>query len=280
MGIRAGVITLFCAVGGLMGAESHGTRENVREIASALEAEHRYAKEIEEHLIPAFGSVLNVLSTAGVLRWTAETARGLLGAPYAHAATLEGDHRTATKGGLEVYPSWWHPKIQRLVLWSYRTGEVLRDEGTALDLKGFMAVPVVSADGERLATVIVGGKDFGTEAERALKLLARAVAAALEGAAEAPGGRDSVSGLPNRASLRRVLQRDPPTRGALTILAIKLENLETRDPAVTEALLHELGGKLGEGRQRIYHHGGASSSPCSGAAARKKPSATPAGSGG
>lgn len=260
VGIRAGSIVLFGAVGGFIGTELRGALESVRKLSSGLETEQRYEKKIEESLVLGSGPVLRILSLEGILGWTAETASGLLGAPYAHAATLEGDHRTAIKEGSDVYPSWWHPKIQRLVLWSYRTGEVLRDEETVHDLKGFMAVPVVSASGEQLATVVVGGKEFGAKEERALKLLARGVASALEGVGEAPGGRDPVSGLPNHASLRRFLRRELSARSLLTILAIKIENLghsdRTRGSAATDALLEELGEKLGDGRQQVYHYGG------------------------
>src|SRR3712207_9574127 len=56
--------------------------------------------------------------------------------------------------------------------------------------------------------MVLGGRDFGAGDERALKVLARGVAPALENMDEAPGGMDQLSGLPNRASLLRVLRRE------------------------------------------------------------------------
>src|SRR3712207_8115694 len=54
---------------------------------------------------------------------------------------------------------------------------------------------------EEWGAIVLGGGGFGAEEERALKLLARGVAPALENMDAAPGGRDQLSGLPNRASL-------------------------------------------------------------------------------
>ena len=119
-------------------------------------------------------------------------------------------------------------------------------------------MPVISADAARLGAVVVGGRNFGAQDERALKLLAASIAPALRSASEAPGGRDPVSGLPNRASLRRVLRRELASRVPLTVMAVGLEGLESRDraygPAAGDALLGELGRKLKRvPRGRVFH---------------------------
>jgi hypothetical protein len=81
----------------------------------------------------------------------------------------------------------------------------VRSEEEILGIKGFVAIPVGPEQGEKWGAAIVGGKEFGAEEERALKLLADAIAPALENAEVAPGGLDQLTGLPNRASLYRVL---------------------------------------------------------------------------
>jgi len=107
--------------------------------------------------------------------------------------------------------------------------------------------------------VIVGGGEFGAEEERLLGLISGAAGPALEAAEEAPGGRHPVSGLPNRASLHRVLRRELSRGRALTVFAVEVGGLgrhnRTRGVAAGDGLLRRVGGRLGRSR-RAFHNGG------------------------
>jgi diguanylate cyclase (GGDEF)-like protein len=258
VGLRAGLLALFCAIVGLAGSEMHGYRELASRLASTFAAELSHVEKVEG-LVSRFGPALKVLSLEGVLQWTAEAAHEVGGGTYAHVAALNGNHhRTVQVGDLDACPSWWHPSIQRLVLWSCREGEVVRSEETIHGIEDFLAVPIGSTEGERWGAMILGGKRFGAEEERALRLLAEGVAPALENMDEAPGGLDQLSGLPNRASLHRVLRRELSYGGSLTVLAVGLNGFRlysrTYGLAAGDELLRRIGERLGS-RQRAFHYG-------------------------
>jgi diguanylate cyclase (GGDEF)-like protein len=256
--LRAGFLVLFCAVAGFLGSEMHGLRKLASGLSSTL------AKEIgqverAEMLVARFGSALKVLDLEGVLQWTAEAAHAVGGGAYAHVAALNGNHhRTVMEGDFDACPSWWHPSIQRLLLWSCREGEVVRSEESLSGIEGFVAVPIGAAEGERWGAMILGGKAFGAEEERALKLLAEGVAPALENMDETPGGLDQLSGLPNRTSLLRVLRRELSYGGTLTVLAVGLSGFRHYNriygPAAGDGLLRRIGARLG-GWQRAFRDG-------------------------
>src|SRR5215210_3752366 len=257
--LRAGFIALFCVVVTFLASEIQGFRRLAVGLSSTL-ANEIDRVESDESLISEFGPVLKVLSLEGILGWTVEAAHAVGGGPFAHVAALKGNHhRTLMEGDFDACPSWWHPSIQRLLLWSCREGEVVRSEEEIHGIEGFVAVPIGPAEGEPWGAMILGGKELGAEEERALKLLAAGVAPALENANTAPGGLDQVSGLPNRASLRRVLRRELSHGGSLTVLAVGLNGLpaynRARGAAAEDELLRRLGERLGS-RQRAFHHGG------------------------
>ena len=257
--LRAGFLALFCAVAGLLGSEVHGLRKLALGLSSTL-ANEIDRVERDESLISKFGPVLKVLSLEGMLQWTAEAAHVAGGGSYAHVAALNGNHhRTVLEGDLDVCPSWWHPSIQRLVLWSCREGDTVRSEETIHGIKGFIAVPVGSVEGEKWGAVVLGGQDFGAEEERALKLLAEGVAPALESAGDSPGGLDQLTRLPNRASLRRVLGRELSSGRALTVLAMDLDGFRSYDRtygrAAGDAVLRRIGERLMDSRQRAFRYG-------------------------
>ncbi len=251
--LRAGFLALLCAAAGFLGSEMQDLRRLARGLSSTLANEIDQV-ERAEGLVSRFASALRVLDIEGILQWTAEAAHAVGGGAYAHVATLNANHhRTVLEGDLDACPSWWHPSIQRLVLWSCREGDVVRSEETIHGMEGFVAVPIGPAEGERCGAIILGGGGFGAEEERALKLLAEAVAPALENIDEAPGGLDQLSGLPNRASLLRVLRRELSYGGRLTVLAIGL-NGSRRYSAADDDLLRRIGARLG-GRQRAFRYG-------------------------
>jgi diguanylate cyclase (GGDEF)-like protein len=258
VGLRAGLLALFCAIVELAGSEMHGYRGLASRLASAFAAELSHVERAES-LVSRFGPALKVLSLEGVLQWTAEAAHKVGGGCYAHVVGLNGNHhRTILEGDFDACPSWWHPSIQRLVLWSCREGEVVRSEETIHGIEGFVAVPIGWVDGERWGAMVIGGKRFGAEEERALRLLAEGVAPALENMDEAPGGLDQLSGLPNRASLHRVLRRELSYGGSLTVLAVGLNGFRlysrTHGLAAGGELLRRIGERLGS-RQRAFHYG-------------------------
>jgi diguanylate cyclase (GGDEF)-like protein len=257
--LRTVFLALFCAAVGFLGSEIQGLRKLALGLSSTLADEIDHV-ERAEGLIARFGPALKVLDLEGVLQWTAEAAHAVGGGAYAHVAALNGNHhRTVIEGEFGACPSWWHPSIQRLVLWSCREGDIVRSEETIRGIEGFVAVPIGLAGGERWGAMILGGGGFGAEEERALKLLARGVAPALENMDEAPGGMDQLSGLPNRASLLRVLRRELSYGGTLTVLAIGLNGFwdynRTLGPVAGDDLLRRIGARLGS-RQRAFRYGG------------------------
>src|SRR5829696_5580691 len=258
-GLRAGLLALFCAVAGLLASEAHKHRRLALGLASTFAAELSHVEKAEG-LISRFGPALRFLSLEGILQWTAEVAQAVVGGSYAHVAGISGNqHRTIAEGNLDAFPSWWHPSIQRLVLWSCREGEVVRSEEAIHGIEGFVAVPIGPAEGEKWGAMVLGGKRFGAEEERALKLLAAGVAPAVENANAAPGGLDQLTGLPNRASLRRVLRRELSQGGTLTVLAMQLTGFRDYDQAygmaAGGALLRSIGERLTDGGQRVFRYG-------------------------
>lgn len=259
VGLRAGFVALSCVVVGFVGDELRKAREDTQSLSSALAEEREHGEKVAA-LVSRFSPVLEISDPEGVLDWMAKTARDSLGVPYAHAALLDGPrHRTATAGESDASPSWWHPTIQRLTLWSSRADEVLRSEETLHGIEGFVAVPIISPSGEGLGALIAGGKKFGVQEERTLKLIAGGAASALERAGDAPGGRDPISKLPNHASLRHVLKRELAQDIALTVLVADLDRFRRYNRlyglAAGDNLLRKIGEKLGEGRQRVFRHG-------------------------
>jgi diguanylate cyclase (GGDEF)-like protein/putative nucleotidyltransferase with HDIG domain len=255
--LRAGFLALFCAAVGLLGSEMQGIRKLAYGLSSTL-ADEIDQVERAEGLVARFGPALKVMDLEGVLQWTAEAAHAVGGGAYAHVAALKGNHhRTVMEGDFDACPSWWHPSIQRLVLWSCREGEVVRSGETIHGMEGFVAVPIDPAEDETCGAIVLGGKAFGAAEERALKLLAAGVAPALENMDEAPGGLDQLSGLPNRASLLRVLGRELSYGGTLTLLAIGLNGFRrytrTLGSAAGDDLLRRIGARLGS-RQRAFRY--------------------------
>ena len=259
--VLAGAVlaALLCGVAVLFGWMLRGAKRSDRGLRSALAAERGYAEEVTA-LVSRLAPALSALDIEGILRWTAETARELLGAPYAHAVVLDGHHhRTAAGEGLDAYPSWWHPAVQRLVLRSCRENGVVRGDESVHGIEGFVALPVASPDGEGLGAIVVGGKRLAPIEERVLRLLADQAGRVLQGALAAPGGRDVASGLPNRASLRRFLQRELSRGGPPAVLMLGLRGLPRHrraDGSAAEAeLLRASARKLGGNGRRVFRYG-------------------------
>ena len=256
---RAGVLAVLCAAAALLGAKLRNARAESERLSRGLSAE-KSSGERTETLLPKFGSALKVLGLGGVLQWAAETARDSLEVPYAHVATLEGNyHRTAAGGEWEAYPSWWHPEIQRLILWCSRTGEMHRCEENLHGTGGFLAIPIAPVNGSRGA-LIVGGREFDAEDERVLRLISTQTAAALEGLRDAPAGLDPISGLPNRSSLHHVLQEELSFGAGATVLVAGLDRFRNYNRvyglSAGDKLLRRIGEKLTESQQRVFHYGG------------------------
>jgi HD-GYP domain-containing protein (c-di-GMP phosphodiesterase class II) len=253
--LRTGLIALFCVAVAFLGSEMQGSRKHARKLSSNL-ANQIERVESDERLISRFGPVMKVLSLEGILGWTVEAAHTMGGGPYAHVAALKGNHHTTIlEGDFAVCPSWWHPSIQRLVLQSSREGDTVRSEEEIHGIEGFMAVPLGTGEDEKWGAVIVGGGEYGAEEERVLKLLAGGIGPALEDAGNAPGGLDQLTGLPNRASLHRVLRQELSNGRPLTVLAMEPTIVRDRGPATGDDLLQGIGRRLADGRQRAFRYG-------------------------
>jgi len=253
--LRIGLIALFCVAVAFLGSEMQGFRKLASKLSSNL-ANQIDRVESDERLISRFGPVMKVLSLEGILGWTVEAAHTVGGGPYAHVGALKGNHhRTILDGDFDVCPSWWHPSIQRLVLQCCREGDTVRSEENIHGIEGFMAIPLGTGEDEKWGAVIVGGGEYGVEEERVLKLLAKGIGPALEDAGDAPGGLDQLTGLPNRASLHRVLRRDLSYGKPLTVLAMQPTIVRDHDLFSGDVLLKRIGRRLAEGRQRAFRYG-------------------------
>ncbi len=257
--LRVSFVALFCVAVAFLGSEMQGFRKLAIRLSSTL-ANEIDRVESDERLISKFAPVVKVLSLEGVLGWTVEAAHTVGGGPYAHVAALKGNHhRTILEGDFDVCPSWWHPSIQRLVLQSCREGDTVRSEEEIHGIGDFMAIPLGTDEDEKWGAMIVGGGEYGAEEERVLKLLAGGIGAALEDAEDAPGGLDQLTGLPNRASLHRVLRRELSYGRPLTVLAMQLSGFRDYDRAygltAGDDLLKRIGRRLTDGRQRAFRYG-------------------------
>jgi HD-GYP domain-containing protein (c-di-GMP phosphodiesterase class II) len=253
--LRTGLIALFCVAVAFLGSEMQGSRKHAGKLSSNLANQIDRVKS-DERLISRFGPVMKVLSLEGILGWTVEAAHTVGGGPYAHVAALKGNHHTTIlEGDFDVCPSWWHPSIQRLVLQSCREGDTVRSEEEIHGIEGFMAIPLGTGEDEKWGAVIVGGGEYGADEERILKLLARGIGPALEDTGDAPGGLDQLTGLPNRASLHRVLRRELSYGRPLTVLAMQPTIGRDHDLATGDALLQRIGRRLADGRQRAFRYG-------------------------
>lgn len=258
VGLNMSFIGLFCAIAALMGIEVRRLKDGTTNVSLALASE-QWRAERAERLLSGFGPMLGLSDLDGILRWTLEAARGMAGGTYAHVAELNGRrHQTIAAGDFDVCPSWWHPTIQRLVLWSCRENRILRSEEAAHGVGGFVAVPLGPTE-RRWGALVLGGKEFDAEDERALRLLADAAAPALEGAAAAPSGRDPVTGLPNSSSLHRVLNHELSRGRALTVLVARLDGFRDHDGAHGQGsgddLVRRVGWRLGECHRRVFRYG-------------------------
>ena len=254
VGPGAGLVALSCAALGYLGSWVRGLAGCDRGLSSALAAERNRAARAEG-LVSGFGPALETSSLEEILSWTARTARDASGAAYAHVATLEGNHHASVfEGDADACPSWWHPSIQGLLVRACRGGEAVRAEEEIHGTSGFLAVPIGAA-----GAVIVGGEEFGVAEERVLGLISAAAGPALEAAEDAPGGRDPVSGLPNHASLQRVLRRELYRGRTLTVFAVEVGGLgeynRTHGFGAGDRLLRRVGERLGGGR-RAFRYGG------------------------
>src|ERR687889_2491183 len=253
--LRTCLIALFCVAVAFLGSEMQGFRKHARRLSSNL-ANQIDRVESDERLISRFAPVMKVLSLEGILGWTVEAAHTVGGGPYAHVAALKGNHhRTILDGDFDVCPSWWHPSIQRLVLQSCREGDTVRSEEEIHGIERFMAIPLGTGEDEKWGAIIVGGGEYGAEEERVLKLLAEGIGPALEAAGDAPGGLDQLTGLPNRASLHRVLRRELSYGKLLTVLAMQPTVVRDHALATGDAFIQKIGKELADGGQRAFRYG-------------------------
>ena len=258
IGPRVGFVALFCVVAGALGTEARSLESLNSGLSRDIAVEQGHARKAET-LVSELGPALGVLDIEGILEWTSEAAHAMSGGSYAHVAAMEGGpHRTVLAGDPDVCPSWWHPAIQRLVLWGCLEGDTVRSDESVHGIEGFMAVPVGPAKGEKWGAVVVGGKEFDAGDERDLKVLAGTMAHVLEAAKDAPGGLDQVSRLPNRASLLRVLRRELSRGRALTVIAVGVDGPgrlgRRRGPALKDALIRRIGERLAGDQRLVFRY--------------------------
>ncbi|MDX5893661.1 HD domain-containing phosphohydrolase [Rubrobacter radiotolerans] len=257
VGVPLGVLGAFCAVLWAMSREIGQLLDNSRRSREALDSERGYSGSVSE-LALSFGPVLEVLDRQRVLAWVAEAARELTGARFAHVVLLDGNnHATSAAGDLDPSPTWWNPVLQEVVLRGSRHRGMLRQpERESAGLRGFLAAPLEVSESEHNGTVVVAGGNFDANDERVLALIASQAGAALSNSCESPGGRDFATGLPNRASLYGMLERELAGGAPLTVVCFRLEGLWSgpRETPRGESALREIGARLGE-HGRTYRFG-------------------------
>lgn len=249
----------FCLLAWGLSGETRALRESAREAHRELATERGYSGSVSE-LASSFGPALEVLDLKGILGWTSQTARELTRSSFAHVVLLDGNqHATSANGGLDRYPTWWHPTVQELVLRGSRhDGALSEADKSANDLRGFMAVRLEIPGSEHNGTLLVGGREFQARDERVLKLLSKQASSALANSWEAPGGRDAITGLPNRTSLYRVLEGEFRQGTSSTVFSVRVGGLWSyengRETAFGESVLKDIGVALGE-HQRAFRYG-------------------------
>ncbi|MBX6763497.1 MAG: diguanylate cyclase [Rubrobacteraceae bacterium] len=226
LGVRAATILFVFGLAAATSMKLQEASRRERELSEALRESHEQ-EERELELLVRLAPLLANLSLESVLQWTAETASALTGAPYAHAALLDGaSHRTFTADEREAYPNWWHPEIQKLLLWSCRERRVVRSEEEVCGMRGFLAVPFAPAGSEPSGALVIGGMESSPADERALEMLTAQVAPALEkNRTRAAGGRDHLTGLPGYSSLHRALSSELSGERQVTLLAADINGL-------------------------------------------------------
>lgn len=251
--LKMTLLVLFCASALLVGFEVYALRSRTLGLSATAAAEKDRAGRAAAQtgvLAPA----LAALDIESALGYTAEAARAVAGASYGHVASLRGNlHRTIMQGEFDACPSWWHPTVQRLVLWSCREGGIVRLENAVHGLEGFVAMPVGASGQEKWGAIVVGGGRTNPEIEHDLLRLAADMRPALERCPDAAGGLDVSSGLPNAASLVRTLRRELTTGALPVVLAAKLE--DGVSPLTAEDLLGRLGTKLRTDGRRAFWYG-------------------------
>ena len=250
--LNAGILCLFCVAALYLGLRVREARERAEE-AEGVATLGRERGEKAERMTRVFGPALDALDVGSALGVIAEAARAITGGSYSHVAALRGGlHRTVMDEGSDACPSWWHPSVQRLLLWSCREGKTVRHTETIHGVEGFVAVPFGSPDEEMWGAVIVGGGRVGAEEERALQGLADSVLPALARRPDAAGGLDLPSGLPNAVSLVRVLRAELSEGGVPGVLAV---DLGAGGASGSEDLLRRLGRRLEDAGQRAFRYG-------------------------
>ncbi len=253
--LRMVILVLLCASALLVGFEARSLRGRAAELSAAAAGERERAGRAEAQT-GALSPALGALGIELALDYAAEAACAVAGAPYAHVASLRGNlHRTVMRGEFDACPSWWHPSVQRLVLWSCREGGAVRLEEEVHGVEGFVAVPVGAGGqepgGENWGAIVVGGGHGGAEVERDLIRLAADVRSALERCPDAAGGSDLLSGLANAESLARALRQDLSAGAPPVVLAVRLRG----GASSTEDLLGRLGERLRIGGRRAFRYG-------------------------
>lgn len=253
---RVALVLLCCGTATVLAIRLRSTVRHAEKLSSALDAERAYQTRLEA-AVSSLGPLLSVMGLDEILGWVADTAREVTGADYTHIATTDGRHRTAVEGNLDLYPSWWHPTIQRLVLHGGQTATVQRTGEAVLGLEGFLTVPLVLDNGAVLGAIVAGGGDLGDAEERILTQLAAKVSPALKESIDAPDGRDALTRLPNQSSLYRVLKRRLAYEGSLTVLSVRLDLFEPSRKRsgryYEKAVLQALGEELSRAHRWVFY---------------------------
>ena len=111
-----------------------------------------------------------------------------------------------------------------------------------------------SANNNRGRLTVSGDGEPGQE--RVLRVLMEQSAESLSAVRDSPGGRDPITDLPNRGSLRRTLRQNVTLDPRICVLAAEIEGLDAIEdaygPGATDAVLVEVSKSLSRERSEVY----------------------------
>lgn len=209
--------------------------------------------EIATELLYRTQRALTTRSPHDILDDALNSIQQLCHVPYAHAQLTQHKLDNTYNPALERQPSQtlngqpfnqcWLTPLNGLISWTQRT---LKHERVPFAYDGpgeLLAVPIITEENKHLATLTVGGPGFDNDDLYAITLVAQSTCEPLLAAADAPGGRDPLTKLPNYSSLRSILRRDLSPDHPQQLVHAHIPSLRTLEltygrPAIETLLKH------------------------------------------
>lgn len=218
-----------------------------------------------------FSDGLDVLGEYKILAIAAQAAVEDLGASYAHVEHYgRGGNPSGPRSGVgqsyigEGFEDLGHALVDdesfhRLLAQSATVKEPVCAEVDLADVTQITAAPILDQDGANIGAIVLSHGPMQETGLRVLRSLAAYTGPLLESVVEAPGGREPITGLPNRASLRRTLARNMNKERRVRVLVAQLAGLEYVEhefgSSAAEAALQQIAGSLSRGYTEAWSFG-------------------------